>query len=54
MMMRTTVVVNDLMQKGFPYELVEPAGKNFNPEFNPELTGVVSMVLPLLYGQAPA
>jgi hypothetical protein len=38
MMKRTTVVVNDLMQKGFSYELVEPAGKNFNPEFRPELT----------------
>jgi len=32
------VVVNDLMQKGYEYYLEEPVGRNFNPEFNPELT----------------
>jgi hypothetical protein len=26
------------MQKGYKYELVEPAGKNFDPKFKPELT----------------
>lgn len=26
------------MQKGYTYECVEPAGKNFNPEFKPDLT----------------
>jgi hypothetical protein len=30
--------VNDKMQKGYRYDLVEPTGKNFHPEFNPELT----------------
>lgn len=30
--------VNDLMQKGYVYELVEPAGKHFDPEFKPDLT----------------
>jgi len=30
--------VNDIMQKGYSYELVEPEGKNFDPEFKPELT----------------
>src|SRR5215831_13176762 len=32
------VVVNDWMQKGYRYALTEPAGKNFDPEFRPELT----------------
>ena len=33
-----TVVVNDLMQQGYRYELTEPPGENFDPEFKPELT----------------
>ena len=36
--MKRKVKVNDLMQKNYIYELVEPAGKNFDPEFKPELT----------------
>lgn len=32
------VVVNDKMQKGYRYYLTEPAGKNFDPDFTPELT----------------
>ena len=32
------VIVNDLMQKGYTYYLVEPIGKNFDPKFTPELT----------------
>ncbi|MBD3388831.1 MAG: hypothetical protein GF416_07165 [Candidatus Altiarchaeales archaeon] len=32
------VVVNDRMQKGYVYHLTEPEGRNFHPEFNPELT----------------
>ena len=32
------VVVNDRMQKGYRYALTEPEGKNFDPEFRPELT----------------
>jgi hypothetical protein len=32
------VIVNDKMQKGYEYYLTEPAGKNFSPEFKPELT----------------
>ena len=31
------VVVNDKMQKNYRYELAEPTGKNFDPEFKPEL-----------------
>ena len=32
------VVVNDLMQKKYIYYLAEPIGKNFHPEFRPELS----------------
>ena len=32
------VVVNDKMQKGYKYNLVEPAGKNFHKDFKPDLT----------------
>jgi hypothetical protein len=32
------VQVNDLMQTNYSYELVEPIGRNFHPEFRPELT----------------
>ena len=33
-----TVLVNDLMQTNYSYELIEPVGKNYHPEFSPELT----------------
>ncbi len=32
------VIVNDKMQKGYCYELSEPEGKNFAPDFKPELS----------------
>ncbi|HEX7336333.1 MAG TPA: hypothetical protein VF252_03910 [Gemmatimonadales bacterium] len=37
-MQRRRVVVNDLMQRGYVYHLTEPAGRNFDPGFRPELT----------------
>jgi hypothetical protein len=33
-----TIVVNDKMQRSYRYFLTEPPGKNFAPEFKPELT----------------
>ncbi|MBI5134207.1 MAG: hypothetical protein HZA81_02360 [Candidatus Taylorbacteria bacterium] len=36
--MRRSVSVHDSMQKGYEYELVEPMGENFDPEFRPDLT----------------
>ena len=33
-----TVVVNDRMQQGYRYVLVAPVGRNFDPDFRPELT----------------
>ena len=35
---RRFITVNDKMQKGYRYELTAPAGRNFDPEFKPELT----------------
>ena len=32
------IEVNDLMQQGYLYLRTEPAGDNFDPEFQPELT----------------
>jgi len=36
--MRKKITVTDLMQKGYAYYLTEPIGKNFHPEFKPDLT----------------
>lgn len=35
---KVAVKVNDLMQRGYVYYLTEPGGKNFDPDFKPELT----------------
>ncbi|MDZ7744660.1 MAG: hypothetical protein U5K77_02775 [Candidatus Saccharibacteria bacterium] len=32
------ISVNELYQEGYSYTLDEPAGKNFHPDFEPELT----------------
>lgn len=37
-MKKKKVVVTDLMQKNYIYYLTEPVGKNFHPEFKPDLT----------------
>lgn len=36
--MKRRVVVNDRMQRGYLYYRTEPAGRNFAPEFRPDLT----------------
>ncbi len=36
--MEKRVFVNDLMQKGYSYTLIYSEGKNFNKNFNPELS----------------
>jgi hypothetical protein len=33
-----SILVDDLMQHGYRYQLTEPAGENFDPEFKPEFT----------------
>jgi len=37
-MRKRLVIVSDKMQKGYRYELSAPPGRNFDPEFVPELT----------------
>ena len=32
------VIVNDKMQKGYTYEITSPMGKDFDPDFKPDLT----------------
>ncbi len=34
----TRVVVHDKMQRDYVYDCTEPVGKNFHPEFKPQLT----------------
>jgi len=36
--MRKTIQISDKMQNYYVYELTEPMGKNFDPDFKPELT----------------
>ena len=36
--MQKRIVVHDKMQKHYEYFLTEPVGRNFHPEFHPELT----------------
>jgi hypothetical protein len=48
---KKVVVVNDLMQKGYKYELVEAKGKNFDQEFKPELTPRQMLALGIFCGR---
>ncbi len=36
--METLITVHDNMQKGYAYTRTEPMGRNFHPEFKPDLT----------------
>jgi hypothetical protein len=45
------VEVNDLMQRGYVYELTCPAGKLFHPEFRPELTPKQMLALGVFGGK---
>jgi len=47
-MKRSQIEVNDLMQRGYVYRLTEPVGKNFQPDFRPQL------VFELGFTQPPA
>jgi hypothetical protein len=46
-----TITVNDKMQKNYKYQLTEPAGKNFDPEFKPELTPKEMLELGIFCGR---
>jgi hypothetical protein len=46
-----TVTVNDTMQKGYRYALSAPAGRNFDPEFLPQLTSAQMLRLGVFGGK---
>lgn len=45
------VIVNDKMQKGYTYYRIEPIGKNFHPEFKPELSPKQMLALGVFGGK---
>ena len=51
MTVRRIVVVNDRMQQGYRYELVEPCARNFDVEFRPELTPKEMLALGVFAGK---
>lgn len=50
-MKQVIIVVNDKMQKNYSYQLTEPMGKNFDPEFNPDLTPKQMLALGVFGGR---
>ena len=49
--MKKQIIVNDLMQKNYRYILSEAVGKNFHPEFTPELTPKEMLALGIFGGK---
>ena len=45
------IQVNDLMQQGYVYALIEPEGENFHPAFQPELTPKQMLALGVFGGK---
>jgi hypothetical protein len=45
------VTVNDRMQRDYVYALTEPAGRNFHPDFRPELTPKQMLALGVFGGR---
>ena len=48
---KRTVIVNDKMQKGYRYQITEPAGRNFDPEFRPQLKPKEMLALGVFCGK---
>jgi len=46
-----TITVNDKMQRRYRYALSAPSGRNFDPEFNPELTPAAMLALGIFGGK---
>jgi hypothetical protein len=51
LLMCRIVTVNDKMQSGYRYRLVEPEGRNFDPQFRPELTPQKMLALGVFCGK---
>ena len=51
MAIKKKVVVNDRMQRGYVYYRTEPIGRNFAPEFRPQLTPVQMLRLGVFGGK---
>jgi hypothetical protein len=49
--MRIRVVVNDRMQRGYVYDRIHPIGRNFAPEFTPQLTPKQMLALGVFGGR---
>lgn len=49
--MGRVVVVNDLMQQGYSYEVVAPMGEDFDDNFSPELTPKEMLALGVFGGR---
>ena len=49
--MRRRVTVRDKMQKGYRYLLTQPPGRNFHPDFKPELTPKQMLALGVFGGK---
>jgi hypothetical protein len=50
-MNKRIVVVNDKMQRDYRYPLTAPAGRNFQPDFQPELTPAEMLQLGVFCGK---
>jgi len=50
-MRKRRIVVRDLMQSGYAYDLTEPPGKNFHPDFRPQLTPKEMLALGVFGGK---
>ena len=49
--MRRSITVNDRMQRDYRYKCVEPVGRNFDPEFEPDLTPAEMLRLGVFSGK---
>jgi hypothetical protein len=50
-MKQRLVTVDDLMQQGYEYFLIEPPGRNFHPSFQPDLTPKKMLALGVFGGK---
>ncbi len=51
MVKRRLIIVNDKMQRNYRYRCTEPVGRNFHPDFKPELTPKEMLALGIFGGR---